>query len=128
MALLDVSELLFDPDLCDLVTVTRRTNVVSTDTGRNTVTTVPYTGVVMFVLISDPSDEQRSPESTNIPRSIEVVTNFRLRGPSEGVLADVITYMGSDYTLTEIKPHTKWGAGFVKAKATSMNASDPSPT
>jgi hypothetical protein len=127
MALLDVSELLFDPDLCDLVTVTRRTATVSTDTGRAGFTTTVFPNVVMFVLIADPSDQQRSPEATNIPRAIDVVTNFRLHGPSEGQLADVITYMGSDYTLTEIKPHAKWGAGFVKGKATSMNASDTSP-
>jgi hypothetical protein len=123
---LDVSEVFDDDDLMDSFTVLRRSECVGDD-GRATFTRTAYPNTVGFVMVKGPGKNTRKDDSQMTSRDISVVTQFRLRAASDGVQPDEIVWDGVTFTITSITPHTRWGEGFVKAEATSMNASDRPP-
>ena len=127
MADLDVTELLVDPDFVEMVTVTRRDEVVSAVTGRGTLVSTVFPNIVAFLITTDDDANVRKDDAQSTSRVINVVTEFRLRAAGAGIQPDVITYDGANYTVKALKPHTRWGAGFLKATAESMNAYDAPP-
>lgn len=121
---LDVSEVLFDPDFADVFTVQRRAEAVNTS-GRSQVTVTPFIDIVGVITSTDPSDLERRDDGQMMTRTINVVTAFRLRGPSPGFQPDQIVHDGVTYTVDKILPFTRFGRGFIEAVATSMNAQTP---
>ncbi|MBS0877989.1 MULTISPECIES: head-tail adaptor [unclassified Tatumella] len=114
MPVLDVTDILFDPDFCDTtLTVTRRTMTKDDDGfGKNTPVTSPFSGVVTV----DKSLESRRLESGQVVHgAILIVTTERLTQGQTGRDADIVTYQGRDYRVSFVDPYTAYGAGFVQA-------------
>lgn len=121
MAQLDVSEVLFDPDLADTFTVIRQAESINNQ-GRSVLTPTEYPNIVGVVTATSPAELLRRDDGQMMPRKISVVTVFRLRGPAPGFQPDQIQIDGVTFTITEILPFSRFGRGFVEALATSMNA------
>ncbi|OVZ83883.1 head-tail adaptor [Yersinia kristensenii] len=111
---LDVTDVLFDPDFCDMSLVVKR-NVQTVDAdgfATNTVTEKGFAGVVTV----DRSLESRRMMSGNvIGGAILIVTVERLTQGQAGRDADIVTYQNRDYRVTFVDPYTAYGAGFVQA-------------
>ncbi|HEN3600671.1 TPA: head-tail adaptor [Yersinia enterocolitica] len=111
---LDVTDVLFDPDFCDMSLVVKR-NIQTVDAdgfATNTVTEKGFAGVVTV----DRSLESRRMMSGNvIGGAILIVTVERLTQGQTGRDADIVTYQNRDYRVTFVDPYTAYGAGFVQA-------------
>jgi hypothetical protein len=124
MADIDVSEVLFDPDLADTFDVIRKAEIVG-ENGRVTLNETRYPNVVGVVIPIQPTNLQRRDDGQMMPKRMTVVTMFRLRGPSNGYQPDDIIISGVRCTVIDLMPFTRFGAGFVEATVTSMSASNP---
>lgn len=115
MALLDVSEILLDPDFMDMGLVCKRSTQAVGDNGRatNVVTPTSFAGVVT----SDKGDIlERLAGGERKKGSIIIHTIFRLTaGSGEDSIADVVTWQGRDYTVTNVNDYSHFGRGFVAA-------------
>ena len=114
MPLLDVSDVLLDPDFMDTSLVChRQVQTVDEDNfTKNTAQDIPFSGVVTV----DRSLEARRMEAgQNISGAILIVTQFRLTQGQPGLDADIVTYRGREYRVTFVDPYTAYGAGFVQA-------------
>jgi hypothetical protein len=112
---LDVSDVLSDPDFADSTLVCRRQTQTVSNSGiaSNTLTTIPFTGVVT----SDAGDVlERLAAGAYIRGSITIHTSFALRDGSIGGDADIVIWQGRQYTVTDVNDYTSWGAGFVGAR------------
>ncbi|CNL81081.1 TPA: head-tail adaptor [Yersinia enterocolitica] len=111
---LDVTDVLFDPDFCDMSLVVKR-NIQTVDAdgfATNTVTEKAFAGVVTV----DRSLESRRMMSGNvIGGAILIVTTERLTQGQTGRDADIVTYQNRDYRVSFVDPYTAYGAGFVQA-------------
>lgn len=120
MPLLDVSEVLLDPDFMDDSLVChRQTQTVDDDNfAHNTVQDIPFSGVVT---VDRSLQAQRMMAGQNITGAILIVTSFRLTqgrrndGNGNTLDADIVSYNGYDYRVTFVDPYTSYGAGFVQA-------------
>lgn len=114
MPLLDVSDVLTDPDFCDRTLVCER-NTSSTDsTGRGVITTqiVPFSGVVT----SDKGELlQRGAVGEHATDSMLVITRFQLRDAGMAATADVVQWDDRRWTVTKVNSYSKYGVGFVEA-------------
>lgn len=111
---LDVTDVLLDPDFCDMsLVVKRNTQTVDADGfATNTVIEKGFAGVVTV----DRSLESRRMMSGNvIGGAILIVTVERLTQGQTGRDADIVTYQNRDYRVTFVDPYTAYGAGFVQA-------------
>jgi len=125
---LDFTEILSDPDVAgQSFDVIRRTDTVSTATGRSVVTTANLPGQIGSVVPGDPGSLLRKEESAMADNTITVTTTFRLRALGNGIQPDIIVYGGIQYTVRAVK---RWGlmANMTKAAAVSENAYDTDPT
>jgi galactose-6-phosphate isomerase len=125
MPLLDVTAVLSSPMLMDSFTVTRRQSGVSA-TGRTTMssTTTTQTGVVSS---SGENSQDRPKEYATGRKSILVITTYRLRQQSQGVLPDLVGWRGDLYLVQTIEDYTNYGRGFVQAYCTSEDLQDAAP-
>ncbi|HEJ7993745.1 TPA: head-tail adaptor [Serratia liquefaciens] len=120
MPLLDVTEVLLDPDFVDFSLVCRR-QVQTTDDDNfpiNTPQEIPFTGVVT---VDRSLEARRMAAGQNINGAILIVTQFRLtqgrKSAADGpnLDADLVVYNGGLYRVTFVDPYTRYGAGFVQA-------------
>jgi hypothetical protein len=114
MALIDVSEVLMDPDFMDSMTCTRYMQTVpATGMAVNTSTTSIFYGVVT----SGSGDIlDRIATGERVKGSIVIHTTFRLRdGSGASQTADMITWKGSNYIVSTINDYSHFGRGFVSA-------------
>ncbi|QYY30242.1 hypothetical protein K2O51_22995 [Cupriavidus pinatubonensis] len=114
MALLDVTDVLLDPDFMDTGLVCNRMTQTVDDHGRatNTVTATPFAAVVT----SDKGDIlHRNADGSRIIGSITVHTTFRLSDGSAGQDADEIVWQGRTYTVANVNDYSHFGRGFVCA-------------
>lgn len=115
MPLLDVSDILLDPDFADLaLTVTRSAQTIG-DNGRAVVSqrAQRFGGVVT----QDAGTVfERFPDAARITGSIIIHTTFKLRVAGPDYDADIVTDAdGQRYTVNAIKNYARYGAGFVVA-------------
>ena len=114
MALLDVSEILLDPDFMDIgLTCTRSVQTVG-DNGRPSVTetVTPFAGVVT----SDKGDIlERLAGAERKKGSILIHTIFQLTAGSGDTAADIVTWRGKQYTVSNVNDYAHFGRGFVCA-------------
>lgn len=120
MPLLDVTEVLLDPDFVDTTLVCHR-QVQTVDEDNfpvNTAQDIPFSGVVT---VDRSLQAQRMAAGQNINGAILIVTQFRLTQgmPASDTTpeldADIVTYRGRNYRVTFVDPYTAYGAGFVQA-------------
>lgn len=113
MALLDVSDILDDPDLSDVVSCVRNFQTVGADgIAVNTQVAHKFRGVVT----SDNGDVlTRLPNGERIRGSMTIHTVFRLSDGSNGQSADVVLWQGRHYTVTTVNDFSNYGRGFVAA-------------
>lgn len=114
MPLLDVSDILSDPDFADTSLYCHRNKQVTDDDGFsiNIPEEIRFYGVVTV----DRSLEARRMEAgQTIGGAILIVTSLRLTQGAEGHDADVVIYQGRRYRVTFVDPYTAYGAGFIQA-------------
>ena len=112
--LLDVSDVLLDPDFCDTSLSCQRTSVSTNQQGLG----VPSSATVGFagVITSDRGiDLERTAVGEHASGSISVITRFGLRSSGVGVTADVVTWNGKQYTVVKVNDYSRYGIGFVQA-------------
>ena len=120
MPLLDVSDVLLDPDFMDTSLVChRQVQTVDEDNfTKNIAQDIPFSGVVT---VDRSLEARRMMEGQNISGAILIVTQFRLTQGQPGtdstprLDADIVTYSGREYRVTFVDPYTRYGAGFVQA-------------
>lgn len=115
MPLLDVSELLTDPDFADTVTVYRQAVTVSS-TGRASKAETIST-IVAVVTPDKWATLQRQAEGSNVSETITVITQFRLTATVGDQDADEIVWNGKRYVVIAVGDCSRYGAGFVEASA-----------
>ena len=114
MALIDVSEVLLDPDFMDSFTCFRNTLATSSGgVGSITTQTIPCYGVVT----SDSGDVlERIATGERVKGSITIHTTFVLRdgsGPTQ--TADEILFRDQRYVVSTVNSYSHFGRGFVAA-------------
>lgn len=123
MALLDVTQILTDPDLVDIFDVIRRQETVD-NTGTSVVTPTTFSRVIGVVTSIGPSSLDRSENYQTFTRSISVVTKFPLRGETTGYQPDIVYWRGDSFVVKAIDPYPQFGPGFWQAECTSMDKTD----
>ncbi len=121
MPLLDVSDLLTDPDFVDLTLVcTRQAQTIGTD-GRatNTGAAIPFGGVVTM---DRGSILNRVAEGSYVTGSILIYTKLSLRMSATGNDADLIAWHGDTFVVVSVGDYSAWGAGFVWAVCEPLKA------
>jgi hypothetical protein len=125
MPLLDVTEVLLDPDFADPSLICRR-QIQTTDDDNfpvNTPQEFPFSGVVT---VDRSLEARRMAAGQNINGAILIVTQFRLTQGSKSINdgpnldADLVVYNGGLYRVTFVDPYTRYGAGFVQAHCELM--------
>lgn len=125
MPLLDVTEVLLDPDFADSSLICRR-QIQTTDDDNfpaNTQQEIPFSGVVT---VDRSLEAKRMAAGQNINGAILIVTQFRLtqgrKSAADGpnLDADLVVYNGGLYRVTFVDPYTRYGAGFVQAHCELM--------
>jgi len=114
MALLDVTEVLLDPDFMDSTLVCERTVQTVGNDGMavNTPALMPFAGVVT----SNQGDIlERIATGERIKGNITIHTMFALQDGSAGFTADVVQWRGKRYTVSNVNDYEHFGQGFVSA-------------
>jgi hypothetical protein len=115
MADLDVTDILLDPDFCDLLNVTRTTQSVgSNGIVTNTTTTLTPYGVIT---IGSPKGVIRTAEYEADTNMITVHTRgFRLIDAQPGKQPDIVVFGGDPYVVKKSYNWSHYGAGFTMAE------------
>lgn len=123
MALIDVSELLTDPDFTNTVTLIRRASTVNTY-GEN-VMTETQSMITAVVQGANTESLERVPEGARLSDLIDVYYKGQLTAESPSGYADIIVWGGKRYQVFEVvEDFMNFGAGFTKAvcKLEAVNA------
>lgn len=114
MALLDVTDILADPDFMDTGLVCERMAQSVNDSGLavNTTKLKTFSGVVT----SNSGDIlDRLTDGERIKGSITIHTRFRLSDGSAGFTADIVQWRGARYTVSQANDYSHFGRGFIAA-------------
>jgi hypothetical protein len=122
-ALLDVSDLLVDPELASTFDVIRRTSVINSH-GRNVTTDKYYRDILGVVCSASKNDLERLPDYQITGRHLSIVTQFRLQCTTPGRQADTIEWEGDKYVVSYLDPYPQYGVGFVQAICSSLDEQD----
>lgn len=119
MALLDVSEILTDPDFVDTFVVVRRQEGIS-DKGRAvlTLTGLAASGVVNM---AGPNDLRRLPDAQLQDRTLSIVSRFPFFGASVGYQPDLIQWREGLYIVSVLDLYPQYGRGFYQVIAPSID-------
>jgi hypothetical protein len=126
MPLLDVSSVLLDPMFVTRGLICTRNTQVIDDSG--IATNTPATSTFSGVVTNDTGDLLvRLAEGSRVQASITIHTRFKLQDGKTGLDADVITYKGNNYTITNVADWSDYGRGFVCASAELIPLSGGQP-
>lgn len=114
MALLDVSEVLTDPDFMDSGLICYRLTQIVGNNGMATNTETQFTFSAVVTSASG-FELNREPDGEFIKGLITVHTKFSLQDGAAGLTADEILWQGKRYTVEKIEPYTHFGQGFTAA-------------
>ena len=123
MALIDVTELLGDPDFTDAFTIVRTTAEVN-GYGENVLTTeeVEAIGVVQP---ASPDTLARLPDSVRSQDAITVWYQGALKSSAGGdTYPDSVIWNGYTFVVYSTNPYSNYGAGYVEAICTRIEARD----
>lgn len=117
MPLLDVTDVLLDPDFLDTSPVAQRNAQTVGDDGMavNTTTEIPFAGVITSL---NGSVLQRVAEGSHVTDTITIHTPFKLIAGQAGLDADVVVWSGLHWTVTNVNSYSQYGRGFVAATCT----------
>lgn len=121
--LLDVSDVLLDPDFADTFTVYRQAEVIG-DNGRS-VRTESVFSAIGVITPDRQATLQRQAEGSNVSETMTVITQFRLTASTDGYDADEVVWNGKRYVVIAVGDCSRYGAGFVEASATLKGMSPP---
>lgn len=129
MAFLDPSIMLLDPQLSSTFDVVERVQSVS-DLGVVSVASKIRQGIDGVVTPAKPNDLRRYDDNERGNRAIVVFTNYRVNGavrapygnPPVQRQPDHILWEGDKFLVREVMPWTKYGAGWVRVLATSIDS------
>ena len=118
MALIDVSELLTDPDFVDPITAVRRTQTVGND-GIAVFTNATLPVTLASVQPGGKDALYRFPDLANPDEWIRVYCDVRLvaHSEAEGIYGDMLTWKGGRYQVQTSDDWSNFGAGYTKALA-----------
>lgn len=122
MPLLDVSDVLLDPDFAQTISVIRRSESVN-NFGRTDLTSTQTDGIIA-VVTSGQSRLDRGADVDVSPNTIVVHTQFRLRGEAPGVKPDLVIWHGNRYLVNKANDWSDFGAGFIMAECSSIDFVD----
>ena len=114
MALIDVSDILCDPDFADRGIVCERNIQTIGEDGmaHNETKRIKFTGVVT----PDTGDLlERLDEGERVKGRITIHSQVPLRDGAEGGSADIVIWKGKRYTVSRISDLTNFGRGFTRA-------------
>jgi hypothetical protein len=116
MPLLDVSEVLLDPDFADALVCTRQDQMVGNDgIAVNATADTPFVGIVTA---ASGNNLVRTPDGAYTKGDICIITPYVLRTSATGDgVADILTWNGIRYTVTQVNDYSRYGSGFVWAVA-----------
>ncbi|MDB5448419.1 MAG: putative phage head-tail adaptor [Phenylobacterium sp.] len=129
MPALDVSDILLDPDFCEVLTVIRRLQTLVRGRATTTETTITPAPVGVVLAQSD-APIQRGPDQQNLPRLIQVHTPFRLRSASKDPVSglvyqpDIIVWGGDRFVVNKVQDFSRYGRGFLQADCSSQDLID----
>jgi len=114
MALIDVSDLLRDPDFTNVVTLIRRAVAVN-EHGENVMTETPC--YITAVVQGDNTETlDKLPEGARLSDVITVFYRGTLTAEWPGGYADIIVWQGKRFQVKEVaEDFLNYGAGFTKA-------------
>ncbi|OKP02608.1 head-tail adaptor [Xenorhabdus eapokensis] len=114
MPLLDVTDVLFDPDFCDTSLTYRRRQVgVDADGFPKTIDIVSqFAGVVT---VDRSVEAQIRMSGQTVTGNILIITTERLIAGETGHAGDIVTYQNREYLVKSVDPYTAYGAGFAQA-------------
>ena len=113
--MIDVSDLLHDPDFATVFDVVRRTAAVGTN-GRNATTPIALYAVVGVVTGGSSGALKRAAEYGASSRAITVHTTTRLYDTTDGRLPDLIAWRGTTYIVDRVADYGEFGQGFWSAE------------
>lgn len=115
--LLDVSDVLLDPDFLDMtLTFTRNAQTVGNDgIAVDTPTTTGFFGVVTSM---GGAVLQRVAEGERVIDTITIHTPTKLIPGQAGFDADIVNWQGLQWTVTNVNSYSTYGRGFVAATCT----------
>lgn len=114
MALIDVSDLLRDPDFTNVVTLIRRSVAINAH-GENVMTETPCY-ITAVVQGNDTETLEKLPEGASLSDAITVYYRGTLTAERPGGYADIIVWNGLRYQVKSVtEDFQNYGAGFTKA-------------
>lgn len=116
MPLIDVSDLLVDPDFCEPVTIYRRVQSVDTH-GRSIISETSQT-ILAVVTAASANTLNRAPEGTRIEGAITVHSITPLAVATGSRDADELVWKGNRYVVTMLGDYSHYGQGFTVATCT----------
>lgn len=117
MALIDVSDLLTDPDFADTVTLITRASTVNSY-GEHVITETE-TEIVAVVQGVDMETLAKLPDGARLSHMITVYYRGTLTAGRADGYSDIIVWRGKRYQVTEINEDFRnYGAGFTEALCT----------
>ncbi|MDR5616910.1 head-tail adaptor [Arsenophonus sp.] len=119
MPMLDVTDVLFDPDFCDTSLTYTRREILIDDEGITSTkeSTYPFSGVVT---VDSALEAQIRTSGQLVSGRILVVTTTRLIAGETHHIGDIVTYQGRKYLVKSVDPYTAYGTGFVQAHCELM--------
>ena len=122
MALIDVSELLIDPDFTD--PAIRITCVTQYDAYGKAQITETSQNITAVIQSGTQGELEKFPEGSKLSDSIVVYYRGELRMCNSGGLSDIIVWQGRRYQVADVDgDHLNWGAGYTRAICTLEPAS-----
>ncbi len=118
MALIDVTDIVLDPDFQDSITIVRRVDSVNSY-GENVITETSES-VRAIVQPASPDDLQRLPDSV---RRRDAVTVYYSGILTADAYPDVVVWGGDRYQVRDTEQFLNWGRGYTKAVCTLIEAS-----
>lgn len=127
MPTLNVSSVLLDTRFADFVTVFRREQVVN-DFGEVSTIETPVYGVPITITATESNVLEREDASQYQSRTHTVISVYPFRGVAPNVQPDLVEFQGARFIIDKVEPYSRYGAGFVQARMTSILTVDPEPT
>jgi hypothetical protein len=129
--LLDVSDLLLDPDFSEELTIQRRADTVG-DNGRTSKGSIqivprPYGVVLPKDTWIGGNELERQPEGQFRGAALTVHSQFRFRSTAQGFQPDILIWNGDPYVCTLVNNYSHYGQGFTEAEFTSISTNDEPP-
>lgn len=125
MPLLDVSEVILDPEFAEQITVLRRPIVMVA--GRATSPKWQRYCVPAVVNSGVSALDRANGDQQSMPNKVSVHTLFRLQGPAPGYQPDYVVWRDDNYIVTSLDDYSRYGAGFTRADCASVDSIDSPP-